>query len=463
MAHAVVILAAGLGTRMKSKLPKVLHPLLGRPLVGYCIETAFKSGAERVVVVVGHGAEQVRQAFADHPGLTFVEQREQLGTAHALAQAESVLAGFPGPIVVTQGDTPLTRVETLKGLVEVLRREKAGMALLTMRLADPTGYGRIVRDERGEILRNVEQKDATPEEQAIQEINPGVYCFDSTLWERLKQVDNRNAANEYYLPDLIRIYREAGQKVASVESKDPEELLGINSRAQLAQVERVLLERLRAHWMTQGVRMVLPESIYLEPSVELAPDVTLWPGVILRGRTRLGEGVEVGAYAVLSDTVVEPYAKVRSHSVCEGAYIESGADAGPFARLRPGAHLEEGAHVGNFVELKNARLGRRAKAGHLAYLGDAEVGEESNIGAGVITANYDGKRKHKTTIGRRVFVGSNSVLIAPVTLADGAFVAGGSAINQDVPEGALAIARMRQRNIEGYVKRKEAETTAQQG
>ncbi|WP_147371047.1 bifunctional UDP-N-acetylglucosamine diphosphorylase/glucosamine-1-phosphate N-acetyltransferase GlmU, partial [Meiothermus luteus] len=291
MAHAVVILAAGLGTRMKSKLPKVLHPLLGRPLVGYCIETAFKSGAERVVVVVGHGAAQVRQAFADQPGLTFVEQKEQLGTAHALAQAESVLAGFPGPIVVTQGDTPLTRVETLKGLVEVLRRERAGMALLTMRLADPTGYGRIVRDEKGEILRNVEQKDATPEEQAIQEINPGVYCFDGSLWEKLKRVDNRNAANEYYLPDLIRIYREAGEKVASVESKDPDELLGINSRAQLAQVERVLLERLRAYWMAQGVRMVLPESIYLEPSVELAPDVTLWPGVVLRGQTRLGEGV----------------------------------------------------------------------------------------------------------------------------------------------------------------------------
>lgn len=457
MAHAVVILAAGLGTRMKSRLPKVLHPLLGKPLVGYCIDTAFASGAEKVVVVVGHGAEQVRQAFADYPNLSFVLQEQQLGTAHALAQAQPVLADFRGPIVVTQGDTPLTRVETLTGLVNTLQNQGAGMALLTMRLEDPTGYGRILRDEQGQILGNVEQRDATPEQSAIREINPGVYCFDTSLWEKLRRVDNQNAAGEYYLPDLIRIYREAGQKVASIESKDTGELLGVNSRHQLAQVERVLLERLRAYWMAQGVRMIQPESIYLEPSVELAPDVTLWPGVILRGQTRLGEGVEVGAYAVLSDTVVEAGGKIKSHTVCEEAHISSGADAGPFARLRPKAYLEEGAHVGNFVELKNARLGRRAKAGHLAYLGDAEIGEESNIGAGVITANYDGQRKHKTIIGKRVFVGSNSVLIAPVTLADDAFVAGGSGINQDVPEGALAIARERQRNIEGYVKRKRGE------
>ncbi|MBO1436496.1 bifunctional UDP-N-acetylglucosamine diphosphorylase/glucosamine-1-phosphate N-acetyltransferase GlmU [Meiothermus sp. CFH 77666] len=457
MAHAVVILAAGLGTRMKSKLPKVLHPLLGKPLVGYCIDTAFASGAEKVVVVIGHGAERVRQTFEGYPNLHFVVQEQQLGTAHALAQAQPVLAGFQGPIVVTQGDTPLTRVETLTGLVAAMQAEGAGMALLTMRLDDPTGYGRILRDEQGQILGNVEQKDATLEQQAIREINPGVYCFDPTLWEKLKRVGNQNAAGEYYLPDLIRIYREAGQKVASVESKDTGELLGVNSRAQLAEVERVLLQRLRADWMNRGVRMIQPETIYLEPGVELAPDVTLWPGVILRGQTRLGEGVEVGAYSVLTDTVVEAGGKIKSHTVCDEAYVSSGADAGPFARLRPKAYLEEGAHVGNFVELKNARLGKRAKAGHLAYLGDAEVGEESNIGAGVITANYDGQRKHKTTIGKRVFVGSNSVLIAPVTLADGSFIAGGSGINQDVPEDALAIARERQRNIEGYMKRKRGE------
>ncbi len=454
MAHAVVILAAGLGTRMKSKLPKVLHPLLGKPLVGYCIDTAFASGAERVVVVIGHGAEQVRRTFEGYPNLSFVVQEQQLGTAHALAQAQPLLKGFQGPIVVTQGDTPLTRVQTLTGLVQALQATQMGMAMLTMRLDDPTGYGRIVRDEQGNILYNVEQKDATPEQQSIKEINPGVYCFDESVWEKLQQVGNQNASGEYYLPDLIQIYREAGLKVVSVESEDTGELLGVNSRAQLADVERVLLQRLRTHWMTQGVRMIQPETIYLEPTVELSPDVTLWPGVVLRGKTRLGEGVEVGAYSVLSDTTVEAGGKIKSHTVCEQAYVAGGADAGPFARLRPQAYLEEGAHVGNFVELKNARLGKRAKAGHLAYLGDAEIGEESNIGAGVITANYDGQRKHKTVIGKRVFVGSNSVLIAPVTLADGSFIAGGSGINQDVPEGALAIARERQRNIEGYMQRK---------
>ncbi|WP_299429037.1 bifunctional UDP-N-acetylglucosamine diphosphorylase/glucosamine-1-phosphate N-acetyltransferase GlmU [uncultured Meiothermus sp.] len=454
MAHAVVILAAGLGTRMKSRLPKVLHPLLGKPLVGYCLDTAFASGAEKVVVVIGHGAKQVRQTFEGYPNLSFVVQEQQLGTAHALAQARPVLAGFPGPIVVTQGDTPLTRVETLTGLVEAMQEGATGMAMLTMKLDDPTGYGRILRDEHGEILGNVEHKDATPEQRAICEINPGVYCFDSSLWEKLAQVDNQNAAREYYLPDLIRIYREAGQKVASTASKDTGELLGVNSRAQLAEVERILLQRLRAHWMAQGVRMIQPETIYLEPAVELAADVTLWPGVVLRGQTRLGEGVEVGAYAVLSDTTVEAGGRIKSHTVCDEAYVSSGAYVGPFARLRPRAYLEEGAHVGNFVELKNARLGKKAKVGHLAYLGDAEVGEESNIGAGVITANYDGQQKHRTTIGKRVFVGSNSVLIAPVTLADGSFIAGGSGINQDVPEDALAIARERQRNIEGYMKRK---------
>lgn len=454
MKHAVVILAAGMGTRMKSKLPKVLHPLLGKPLLGYCIETAFASGADRVVVVIGHGAELVRKTFGGQPNLSFVVQEEQLGTAHALAQARPALEGYPGLIVVTQGDTPLTLVETLTGLVETMRQSAAGMAMLTMSLDDPTGYGRVLRDSSGAILRNIEHKDATPEQRAIREINPGVYCFDSSLWGKLQRVSNQNAAKEYYLPDLIGIYREAGQRVVSTESRDTGELLGVNSRAQLAEVERVLLQRLRAHWMAQGVRLIQPETIYLEPGVELAPDVTVWPGVILRGRTRLGEGVEVGAYAVLSDTTVEPGARIKSHTVCDEAYISSQADVGPFARLRPKTHLEEGAQVGNFVELKNTRLGKRAKAGHLAYLGDAEVGEESNIGAGVITANYDGQHKHKTRIGKRVFVGSNSVLIAPVALADGSYIAGGSGIDQDVPEDALAIARQRQRNIEGYMKRR---------
>jgi bifunctional UDP-N-acetylglucosamine pyrophosphorylase / glucosamine-1-phosphate N-acetyltransferase len=443
MGHAVVILAAGLGTRMKSSLPKVLHPLLGKPLVGYCIDTAFASGAEKVVVVVGHGAEQVKAAFG-HPDLEFVTQDQQLGTAHALAQAKPALQGYQGAVVVTQGDTPLTRVQSLESLVAAMG--PAGMAMLTMHLEDPTGYGRIVR-ENGRIVRNIEQKDATAEQLTIKEINPGVYCFDATLWEKLEQVSNQNAAGEYYLPDLIQLYAHQGQ-VASVTSNDPAELLGINSLAQLAKVEQVLLNRLRDHWMAQGVRLVQPQTIYIEPSVQLAADATIWPGVILSGSTQIGEGVEVGSYSSLCDTIVQAGAHIKSHSVCEAAYVESGADVGPFARLRPGSYLEAQAHVGNFVELKNTRLGKRAKAGHLAYLGDAEIGEGTNIGAGVITANYDGKHKHKTVIGKEVFVGSNSVLIAPLTIEEGAFIAGGSAINKNVPKNTLAIARARQETKE---------------
>lgn len=452
MAHAVVILAAGLGTRMKSKLPKVLHPLMGKPLVGYCIDTAFASGAEKVVVVIGHGAELVRKTFAGYQNLEFVVQDQQLGTAHALAQAKPALAGYPNSVVVTQGDTPLTRVETLTGLVEAIG--DAGMAMLTMKLDDPSGYGRILRDEQGEIVRNVEQKDATPEQRAIREINPGVYCFDHTVWERLEAVDNNNAAKEYYLPDLIKLYRSAGKRVVSTESTDPGELLGVNSRQQLAQVEQVLISRLCAHWMAQGVRIIRPETVYIEPTVQLEADVTLWPGVILRGSTKIAEGAEVGAYSVLTDAVVEAGARVKSHSVLESAHLGAGSDAGPFARLRAGTVVEEGVHIGNFVETKNTRLKRGVKAGHVSYLGDAEIGEDSNIGAGTITANFDGKRKHKTVIGRGVFIGSNSTLIPPITIGDGAFVAGGSGINKDVPEDALAIARARQENKDDFMKRK---------
>ncbi len=452
--HAVVILAAGKGTRMKSKLPKVLHPVLGKPLVGYCIDTAFESGASKVVVVIGHGAEEVKEAFKDVPNLEFAVQEEQLGTAHALLQAKQALKDWKGLTLVTQGDTPFTHIETLTGLVN--RIGNAGMALLTMRLPDPFGYGRIIRDDTGEVLRNVEQKDATPAQLEITEINPGVYCFDNGLWAHLEAVGNNNAAGEYYLPDLISVYREAGKHVATVKSNDTDELLGVNSRVQLADVEQIVLNKLRRKWMDEGVRFIQPQTIYLEPGVELESDVVLWPGVVLKGSTKIGEGAEIGAYSVLVDTVVAPFAKVKSHVVAESAVMETGADAGPFARLRPGAYLSENSHVGNFVELKNTRLGKGAKAGHLAYLGDAEIGAGSNIGAGVITANYDGKNKFKTTIGQNVFVGSNSVLVAPVTLADESFVAGGSAINQDVPAGALGIARERQRNIEGFAAKKKS-------
>lgn len=326
------------------------------------------------------------------------------------------------------------------------------MALLTVELEDPTGYGRILR-EGDAVLANVEEKDAPPEVKAIREVNAGAYAFDGFLFQALREVRNENAAREYYLPDLIAIYRAHGKKVVAVRGV-AEEALGVNTREELARVEGVLLGALRREWMRRGVRMVLPESVYLEPTVELAPDVTLWPGVVLKGRTRVGEGAEVGPYAVLEDTVLEPGARVLAHTVAQGAYLYPGASAGPFARLRPGAVLKEEVHVGNFVEVKNSLLHKGVKAGHLAYLGDAEVGAETNIGAGVITANYDGKRKHKTLIGQGAFIGSNAVLVAPVRVGDHALVGAGSVITHEVPAEALAVARGRQRNIEGYARRK---------
>lgn len=451
--HAHVILAAGQGTRMKSRLPKVLHPLLGKPMLAYAVETALALSPEKLVVVVGHGGEEVAAALRDYP-VAVAWQKEQLGTAHALLQAEPFLQGFSGPVLVTQGDTPLLRPETLKGLL-VKVQEGAGMALLTVELPDPTGYGRILR-QGVEVLGNVEEKDASPEIRAIREVNAGAYAFDGLLFQALREVRNENAAREYYLPDLIAIYRAKGRKVVAVKGV-AEEALGVNTREELARVEGVLLSALRREWMRKGVRMILPESIYLEPTVELAPDVTLWPGVVLKGKTRIGEGAEVGPYAILEDTLLEPGARVLAHTVAQGAVVGSGADAGPFARLRPGAVLREGVHVGNFVEVKNSLLHPRVKAGHLAYLGDAEVGEGANIGAGVITANYDGKRKHKTLIGKGAFIGSNAVLVAPVRVGDGAMVGAGSVITHEVPEDALAVARGRQRNIEGYARRRREE------
>ncbi len=456
MSFAVVVLAAGKGTRMKSRLPKVLHPLLGRPLVWYAAQAGLEAGADRVVVVVGHGAAEVAAALQPL-GVETALQREQLGTAHALASARDALAGWEGPVVVTMGDAPLITAKTLRGLAEALPPQ-GGMAMLTFEPADPAHYGRVLRGPDGSVARVVEYKDATDAEKAISEVNSGVYAFDGNVWEFLSEIDRDNAAGEYYLPDLIGVYQKHGLEVRAFKAADAAELLAVNDRAQLAEVEKVLLHRLRERWMKAGVRMIMPETIYLEPDVELAPDVTLEPGVMLKGKTRIAGGASVGAYSIVRDSELAAGAEVRPHSVLEGARLEAGAVAGPFARLRPGTVLEEGAFVGNFVEVKKSRLGPGVKAGHLAYLGDAEVGAGTNVGAGTITANYDGEQKHPTIIGPRAFIGSNSVLIAPVRIGAEATVAAGSAINQDVPPGALAIARGRQRNIEGWAERRRRKT-----
>ncbi len=452
MSHVVVLLAGGRGTRMKSSLPKVLHPVLGRPMLSYGVEAALASGAEEVVVVVGHGADETQAAFRD-AGVRFVLQAEQRGTAHALGVVRQALEGFEGSVLVAHGDMPLISSGMLRRLARTHISRPRGMVLTTVELDCPSGYGRVMRED-GEILRVVEEKDADLEEKRVQEVNAGVYAFDGGVFDMLSGVNGENVSGELYLTDLVALYKNSGLGVRAILWPVASDLLGVNTKGQLAEVEAIMLDRLRIRWMDAGVRMIQPQTVYLEPGVRLAADVTLWPGVVLRGESRVGPGAVIGPYAVLVDSNIGPEVEVKSHSVLEQARVGRGSEVGPFARLRPGTELSEGVRVGNFVEVKNTRLADGVKAGHLAYLGDAEVGEGANIGAGTITANYDGRTKHRTRIGAGAFIGSNAVLVAPVEIGEEALVGAGSTITQDVPKQALAVARGRQRNLEGYVRRR---------
>lgn len=449
---AVVVLAAGSGTRMRSSLPKVLHPAAGRPMLGHVLRASRALGPERVVVVTGHGADRVEAAFAD-AGVAFARQTEQLGTAHAFLMARPALEGHAGEVLVLYGDTPLLRAETLSSVVAEHRAGGAGLSVITAELEDPTGYGRIIRAPSGEVLRIVEEKAATLAEKAVRETNSGVYVLSARAFEMAEGIGSENPAGEYYLTDILERYRTAGERALAHKVADATELMGVNDRAQLAFAERVLRDRARQRLMAGGATLQDPATVYADDGVEVGQDAVIAPGVFLEGSTRVGAGSYVGPYSRLVDAVLEPGSRVVGWTVVEGARLEAGAQAGPFARLRPGTVLAADAHAGNFVELKNVRLGEGAKAGHLTYLGDAEVGAGANIGAGTITANYDGVDKHRTRVGAGAFIGSNSVLIAPVTVGDGAFVAAGSAVSEDVPEGALALARGEQRNVPGWSER----------
>lgn len=449
----VVILAAGQGTRMNSALPKVLHPVAGRPMVAWAVKAARELGARHVVVVTGHGAEQVEAALAGD-GVVFARQEQRLGTGHAFLCGIDALKDQEGAdVLVLYGDTPLLRAETLEAMLADHRGRGSALTLLTGELPDATGYGRVIRDAQGDVARIVEQKDATPEEEAVGEFNSGVYLMDSRASELAHRIGNDNAAGEYYLTDLLGLYRAEGEAAHAFKLADPDEVMGANDRTGLAELEAILRRRTNAHHMRAGVTLQDPERISIEDTVVLGRDVTLEPGVILRGHSRLASGVTVGAYSVVTDSVLEAGVVVKAHSVLEGAHVGAGADVGPFARLRPGTVLGAGVHIGNFVETKNARLDAGVKAGHLAYLGDVEIGAETNVGAGTIVANYDGVNKHPTRIGAGVFIGSNSTIIAPRKVGDAAFIAAGSAVHDDVPEGAMAVARGKQRNIEGWSRR----------
>jgi bifunctional UDP-N-acetylglucosamine pyrophosphorylase/glucosamine-1-phosphate N-acetyltransferase len=450
-----VVLAAGKGTRMKSTLPKVLHPAAGLPLIEHVLRTAEHVAPASVVIVVGHQADALRGALQSRPDLQFALQEPQLGTGHALLQAEAALAGATGTVVLLSGDVPLLTAATLQRLVGHHVASGAAATVLTAVVDDPSGYGRIERTE-GRIAAIVEHKDASPEQRAIPEINSGIYAFDvAPLFDALRQIGSANAQGEYYLPDLVRIYRDRGLAVETVTLDDPGEILGVNSRKELAQVAQALRAARNNELMASGVTLVDPATAYIGPDVSIGQDTVIHPNVYLEGRTTIGARCEIQCGVRIVDSAIADDVFVNSYCMIVRSTVASGAQLGPFAHLRPESAVGEQAHVGNFVELKKTTLGRGSKASHLAYLGDSVIGERVNVGAGTITCNYDGKQKSQTTIEDGAFIGSDSQLIAPVTIGKGAYVAAGSSITEDVPAGSLAIARGKQVNKPGWVEKKK--------
>ena len=446
MSLDIVILAAGQGTRMRSALPKVLHPVAGKSMLGHVIDTARLLKPQGIHVVIGHGAELVRERLAADD-LNFVLQSEQLGTGHAVAQALPALSAER--VLILYGDVPLIEVETLQRLLQQVSEQQLG--LLTVNLNDPTGYGRIVRDEQGVVKAIVEHKDASAEQRLIREGNTGILAVPGKkLGDWLGRLSNSNAQGEYYLTDVIAMAVADGLVVATEQAADEMEVLGANDRIQLSQLERHYQYRAARRLMVQGVTLIDPARFDLRGEATVGRDVSIDINVILEGQVVIEDGVQIGPNCVIKNSILRKGAIVKANSHLEGAEVGEGADCGPFARLRPGTRLGAKAHVGNFVELKNAVLGEGAKAGHLSYLGDAEIGARTNIGAGTITCNYDGANKFRTVMGEDVFIGSNSALVAPVTLGDRATTGAGSVITGDVPANTLAVGRAKQRNIEGW-------------
>jgi len=436
MKLAAVILAAGQGTRMKSDLPKVLHPLVGRPLVAYAVGTAPALTGTAPALVVGHGAEAVRETVGDDA--TFVVQAEQRGTGHAVLQARETLRGRADLVLVTYADMPLLTAETLETLVERQRANAGPMTLLTLVSERPRGFGRVMRDESAAVMQIVEEAVATPEQLAIRELNAGVYCFDADwLWGHVDRIPLSLPKREYYLTDLIEMAAGGGLRVEAAIAEDEEELLGINTRVHLAEAERIMRRRINERWMLSGVTMVDPATTTVEPGVTIGRDTTIWPNTHLRGETTIGAGCDIGPNTLVVDCRIGDGCRAVA-SVLEQAVMEDGSDIGPFGHLRKGARLCEGAHMGNFGEAKNATLGPGAKMGHFSYLGDAEVGAGANVGAGTVTCNYDGAHKHKTVIEEGAFIGSGTMLVAPVRVGRGAKTGAGSVVTHDVPDGAVA-------------------------
>ncbi|MGQ0736375.1 MAG: bifunctional UDP-N-acetylglucosamine diphosphorylase/glucosamine-1-phosphate N-acetyltransferase GlmU [Acidobacteriota bacterium] len=461
MSLHVVVLAAGKGTRMKSALPKVLHHAAGRALIDRVLDSARSLAPDSLTVVVGDGADQVKSHLSARSEVGFVVQEPQLGTGHAVLQTASLLRQHRGTMLLLSGDVPRLSVATLRSLLGTHESSGAAATVLTAVVERPYGYGRILRAQ-GKVTRIVEERDASPAQRRVQEINSGIYAFAlEPLFESLDAIAADNAQGEHYLPDLVSIYRRRRRVVATFTVPDATEVRGINTRSELAEVSTMVRQQKNEELMAAGVTLVDPATTYVDSDVEIGQDTVIQPCVFIERGSRIGAACEIQAGARIVNSTLGDRVVVRNHSVIADSTIDAGAVIGPFAHLRPGTRVEELAHVGNFVELKNASLGAGSKANHLTYLGDAVVGSHVNVGAGTITCNFDGVTKHKTVIEDGAFVGSDATLVAPVTVGRGAYVAAGSTITGDVPADALAIGRGRQENKEGWVKKRKARELAE--
>jgi bifunctional UDP-N-acetylglucosamine pyrophosphorylase/glucosamine-1-phosphate N-acetyltransferase len=451
-----IILAAGKGTRMKSDLVKVLHPLLGLPMLSYPIDLSLNGiKAEKTIVVVGHQASQIKERFKDVQ-IEFALQEEQLGTGHAVLQAIPFLQSFRGTVLILCGDVPLVKTETLRFFIETYRENESTLSVLTAVVENPFGYGRVLRNPEGWLKKIVEENDATEEERMIREINTGIYCVKAPfLMEGLKEIGKENAQGEYYLTELVEIARKNGLRCSAHIVADPLEVMGINTRADLAIADGVLRQEKLKELMLSGVTIIDPKTTYINRKVEVGRDTVIYPNCHLQGMTKLGERCLLDPNTKISDSILGNDVTVRSNSVISDSKIEEGAIIGPFAHLRPFSEIKKNAKIGNFVEIKKSVIGKGTKANHLAYIGDSSLGEGVNIGAGTIFCNCDGFEKHQTIIGDRVFVGSNVELVAPVKVGSGASIGAGTTVTKDVPEGALAISRVKQQNIKGWSKKIE--------
>ena len=447
-----VILAAGAGTRMKSDKPKVLHEVCGRPMASHVISQAKRAGAEHIVAVVGHGAELVKEGLAEED-VTFALQKEQLGTGHAVMQAADYISD-EGDVFVLCGATPLITAETLSAFSEYHTESGNAVTVLTAIFDDPFGYGRIIRAEDGSLVKIVEQKDADEVEKAVKEVNAGMYCVDASfLKKNLKNLSNQNAQGEYYITDIIGMAVESGAGAGAFAVSDPDEIMGVNNRIQLADAAKVMRRRIAQKHMTAGVTIIDPENVYIEEDVVIGNDTEIWPGTVLKGKTVIGSGCVIGKDTIIEDSIIGDGTDILK-SVIKSSRVGAGTHVGPFAYMRPGSVVGKDCKVGDFVEIKNAVFGDGSKASHLAYIGDADVGENVNVGCGVVFANYDGVHKFRTTVGDRAFIGSNSNLVAPVTVDDDAYIAAGTTVTVTVPEGALCVGRAREVIEEEWVEKK---------